>query len=56
MADMQTAPDHRRKSAPLAPLAIVGLGLAAGATAWLWMQHGMGVYVAQLASFGWNCL
>jgi hypothetical protein len=50
MADMTV--DRRRK---FAPLALVTLGLAAGATAWLWMQHGMGVYAAQLASFGWNC-
>jgi hypothetical protein len=52
MADMRTMPDHRRR---LVPLALVGLGVAFGATAWLWLQHGMDVYAAQLAGFGWNC-
>jgi hypothetical protein len=53
MADMQRATDHRRN---FAPFALAALGLAAGATAWLWMQHGMDVYAVQLASFGWICL
>jgi len=50
---MQIATDNRRS---LAPLAWVAFGIAAGATAWLWMRYGMDVYAAQLASFGWICL
>ncbi|HSO46790.1 MAG TPA: hypothetical protein VLQ68_02560 [Rhizobiaceae bacterium] len=29
--------------------------LVAGAAGWLWMKHGLAVYVAQAATFAWNC-
>ncbi|MCU0790435.1 MAG: hypothetical protein MUE79_05200 [Nitratireductor sp.] len=44
---------HSRRAVFLAGLAGV---LALGATAWLWMQHGMTIYATQIATFAWSCL
>jgi hypothetical protein len=57
MADMQKPLPaqalHSRRAVFLAGLAGV---LALGATAWLWMQHGMTIYATQIATFAWSCL
>jgi hypothetical protein len=57
MADMETTSparaNHSRQAFLLAALA--GGLLAAGTAVWLWLQHGLAVYLAQAATFAWNC-
>lgn len=57
MADMQTAiPNYKSRARIAAVLAAVAAGiLVAGSAGWLWMQHGLAIYVAQAATFAWNC-
>ncbi len=57
MVDMQTAisTDKNGTHIALMLIAMSAAIIVAGAAGWLWMKHGLAVYVAQAATFAWNC-
>lgn len=57
MDDMPTAisTDKNGTRIGLMLVAMSAAILVAGAAGWLWMKHGLAVYVAQAATFAWNC-
>jgi hypothetical protein len=57
MAEMESAlaQQGRHFRSGRAIFAIAAGVLAIGAATWLWLQHGLAVYVTQAATFAWNC-
>jgi hypothetical protein len=57
MADMQSAISTDKGGIRLAFLLMATSAaiLVAGVAGWLWMQHGLAIYLAQAATFAWNC-